>query len=373
MKTVEGEDFAEKYNLWACVQCGKCTGGCPISMESPLNIRRLIREAILLKTYEKEEIWDCTTCATCRIRCPKGVNSVDTIIGMRSILVEEGKVPNTVRDALESVFKHKNPWGRARQKRTEWISHEDKVKNISKGEKAEMAYFVGCTPAYDVRCQNIAKSLVKLFDIAKVDFGILGDEETCCGNEVKRMGEVGLFEVLMEDNVELFEKYGVEKMVTTSPHCYNVFRNEYDGINAYVLHYTQLLSDLIEKGKISPRKSNKSLTYHDPCFLGKQNGIYEEPRKIIESIPGVNFIEMDRSKERSLCCEGGGGRMWVPLTTKERASETRVKEAAEIGVDIIATACPFCLLTLEDAVKVTGYEGKIEIKDISEVIVGGGE
>ncbi|MHC1635245.1 MAG: (Fe-S)-binding protein [Candidatus Methanospirareceae archaeon] len=376
METVTGESFGEKYDLFACIQCGKCTGSCPISLKSPLNARKVVRESLLFDNsvmYGRSEIWDCTTCSTCKLRCPRELSAVDVIIGIRGFLVEEGKVPTTVRDALDSVFKNGNPWGRIRAKRSEWteeIKEEYKIKDFSKGEKAEILYYVGCTPAYDTRVQEVARALVKLFHAANVDFGILGNEETCCGNEVRRMGEEGLFEILVEDNIGLFEKYGISKIVTTSPHCYNVFKNEYEGLEAEIMHYTQFFSDLIDKDKIKFSKElNKRVTYQDPCFLGKQNKVYDEPRKLIESMKGVEFVEMDRAKERSLCCEGGGGRMWVESEAGGgRTAEIRVQEAAELGVDIIFTSCPFCLLTFEDAVKTTGYEGKIEVKDISEVL-----
>lgn len=383
METIEGESFGEKYELFACIQCGKCTGSCPISLKSPLNTRKLVRESLLFDNstmYERSEIWDCTTCSTCQIRCPRELKPVDVVVGIRNFLVEEGRVPTTVRDALDSVFKNGNPWGRIRAKRTEWTEGiEVPIKDISKGEgeKADILYFVGCTPAYDERIQEVARAIAKLLHAADVDFGILGNEETCCGNEVKRMGEEGLFEILVEDNIELFEKYDISKMITISPHCYNVFNNEYDGggdgLKAEVMHYTQFFADLVDKEKIKFSKELKNkvkVTFQDPCFLGKQNNVYEEPRKLIESVSGIEFLEFDRAKERSLCCEGGGGRMWVEASTAEgRTAEIRIKEAAELGVDMILTSCPFCLLTLEDAVKTAGYEEKIEVKDISEMLI----
>lgn len=370
---IEGQTFAEKFDLFGCIQCGKCTGGCPISLKSSLNIRRLVYEAIMRESnesiFEMPALWDCTTCATCSLRCPKGVEPADVVIGMRSLLIEEGRVQTTIRDALESIFKNGNPWGRIRDKRSEW-QEGLKIKNFSEGQSAKILYFVGCTPAYDPRLQAAAKSMVKCFDRAGVDFGTLGNEETCCGNEVRRMGEGGLFEMLVEDNSSLFKKYRIEKMVTTSPHCYNTFKNEYSGIDFQVQHYTQFVSELIKQGRLTFSKElEKVVTYQDPCFLGKQNDIYDEPRMIIESIPGVKFLDMDRSRERSLCCEGGGGRMWVEASyTGERLAEVRVKDAVSMGAEILATACPFCLLTLEDAVKTTGNEEKIQVKDIMELV-----
>jgi Fe-S oxidoreductase len=216
----------------------------------------------------------------------------------------------------------------------------------------------------------MAKALVTILSKAEVDFGILGNEESCCGNEVRRMGEEGLFELLVEDNLNLFHSHGISRIVTICPHGYNVFKSEYRDPSLEVRHYTQFLADLIEQGKLTfSREVKKVVTYQDPCFLGKQNKVFDEPRRIITAIPGVTFVDLDRSRERSLCCEGGGGRMWVEASDSgERLAEMRIRQAVESGAGIIATACPFCLLNLEDAVKTTGYGEKIEVKDIMELV-----
>jgi Fe-S oxidoreductase len=233
-----------------------------------------------------------------------------------------------------------------------------------------MLYFVGCIPSYDQRVQPVARALMKVFEKAELDVGTLGTDETCCGNEIRRMGEVGLFEMLVEENGELFRGVGAQEVVTTSPHCYNTFKNEYGLDEMQILHYTQLLAQLLEDGVLTfPGEVDKKVTYHDPCFLGKQNQIYDEPRAVIEAIPGVELVEMDRNRERSLCCEGGGGRMWVEGTNlEERLAFQRVHEAAETGADVLAVACPFCLLTLEDAVKVQGLDDQLQVMDIMELV-----
>jgi Fe-S oxidoreductase len=215
--------------------------------------------------------------------------------------------------------------------------------------------------------QNVPKNLVKVLEKAGVSFGILGDEEGCCGSEVYGMGEKGLFEFLVEENMKVFNKYSVKQAVVTCPHGYHAFKNRYNQTCFEPQHHTQFLAKLIETGKLTFSKPlEKKVIYHDPCFLGKQNNIYDEPRKVIESVPGVKLLEFDRSKARSVCCEGGGGRMWVDIPG-ERLSEARVKEAAEAGADILAVACPYCLLTFEDAVKITGLEGKLQVMDIAEL------
>jgi Fe-S oxidoreductase len=365
--------FVEQYDLLGCIQCGRCTGGCPLSLSSPLNIRRIIYEFLVrdkLDVNQMPEIWDCTTCSTCTLRCPKGLDPAMILVGMRRVLTEGGRVKTTVRDALESTFKFGNPWGRGKAKRADWAQGLN-LKDLSEGAEAEILYFVGCTPSYDDRVQAVARAMVKVFQKAGVDFGILGNEEICCGSEMRRLGEEGLFEFLVEDSLEMFERHGVKRMVTTSPHCYNTFKNEYEGLDFEVQHYTQFVADLIEQGKLTfSGEVNKVVTYHDPCYLGKQNQIYDEPRAILQSIPGLTFVEFDRSRERSLCCEGGGGRMWVEASSSsgERLAETRVKDALALGANVIATACPFCMMTLEDAVKTTGAEEAIEVLDVVELV-----
>ncbi|MDD5094122.1 MAG: (Fe-S)-binding protein [Dehalococcoidia bacterium] len=365
--------FAQKYDLLGCYQCGRCTSGCPVTSRSALNIRRMVREAIIRDSaetiFDKKEIWDCTTCSTCSIRCPRGLKPSEVIIGMRSILVEEGRVPTTAMDAMEGVFKHGNPWGKPRNKRSEWATSLQPA-NSNQQVKADVVFFVCCAAAYDPRIQEVARVLVKTFNHAGVSFAMLGNEESCCGNEMRRLGEEGLFEELVEKNMKLFQKVGAKEIVTISPHCFNALKNEYPKGEFQVKHYTQVLAELIDKGQLPLSKEvKKTITYHDPCFLGKQNGIFDEPRKIIQSIPGVTFVELDRSREKSLCCEGGGGRMWIEASEEsgERLAQIRVKDALEVGAEILATACPFCVLTLEDSAKTAG-DGKIQVMDILELV-----
>ncbi len=366
MEAAQG--FIDEFKLLECIQCGVCTGGCPVSMKSGLNIRQLMREIKLNGKVEippEDVLWSCTTCSACEARCPKELSPYEVLLGMRGITVEEGKVSSTVRDALESVFKHGNPWDRTRAKRSEWAEGLD-VPEFT--EEKGLLYFVGCTPAYDPRCQETAKALVNVFSAAEVDYGTLGDEETCCGDTVYGMGEKGLFEMLVEDNTELFEGRGVKRMVTTSPHCFNAFKNRYGEPGFEAQHYTQLLASLIDEGKLELSGSfDKTVTYHDPCFLGRQNGLYDEPRRVLKAVPGLTFVEMDRTRERSLCCEGGGGRMWVEVPG-ERLAEERIRGAVDVGAEVIASACPFCLSTLEDAVLTAGLEGSIEVMDIAEIL-----
>ena len=357
--------------LFPCIQCGKCTGSCPISVISPhFNIRKLLYE-ILNSVGEdiakkKEMLWDCSTCTTCVVRCPKAVDPADLIISMRSVLVEDGQVPPKIRDVLKSISIRGNPWNIGQEKRSEWEEGLE-IKSIA---DAEILYYVGCTVAFDPRLQKIAKALAQTLAKAGINFGTLGNDEVCCGNEIRRMGDIWSFDALKEMNTEMFKQFPIKQIITTSPHCYNTFKNEYTELGIEVKHYTQIIPDLIKKKKLSfSKKFEKTVTYHDPCFLGRQNQIFDEPRDILKSIPSLNFVEMDRARERALCCEGGGGRMWIEAyETMERTATIRVKEALECGAEILATACPFCLLTLEDAVKSGELEDKIQILDIVEIV-----
>ncbi|MEA3340955.1 MAG: (Fe-S)-binding protein [Chloroflexota bacterium] len=367
MKT---KSMTEELELFGCIQCGKCTGGCPVARKTVLNIRGLIYHMLVepeLDVKAHEELWDCTCCFTCVERCPKDIKPAELIISLRGQLVEGGRIPETIGAALMGTFRQGNPTGMAREDRASWVNGTE-VKAAQEG--CELLYFVGCSPAYDPRVQPSTRALARAFTAAGLDFGTLGTEESCCGNEIKRMGEAGLFEMLVEENGELFRSVGASRLVTISPHCFNTIKNEYglDGIE--VLHYTQLIAELIEQGRLElSNEVNKKVTYHDPCFLGKQNYVFDEPRSIIQAIPGVELVEMDRNRERSLCCEGGGGRMWAEGTNiEERLAFQRVHEAAETGAEILAVACPFCLLTLEDAVKVQELDEQLQVLDIMELV-----
>ncbi|MGD2143120.1 MAG: (Fe-S)-binding protein [Anaerolineae bacterium] len=368
--------MADQLELFGCIQCGKCTGGCPVARKTTLNIRTLIYHMLIdsdMDVRAHEELWDCTACFTCVERCPKDVEPAELIIALRGELVESGRVPETVGAALMGIFRQGNPSGLARQDRELWA--EGMEPSLERAKRAaqegcDVLYFVGCFPSYDQRVQPVARALMRTLEGAGLDVGTLGTDESCCGNEVRRMGEIGLFEMLVEENGELFRRLGAHQLVTTSPHCFNTFKNEYGLDGMEVLHYTQFLARLVESGELALEgEVGKTITYHDPCFLGKQNQIYDEPRAILEALPGSMLVEMDRNRERSLCCEGGGGRMWVEGTNlEERLAFQRVHEAAETGAGILAVACPFCLLTLEDAVKVQGLDEQLRVMDIMELV-----
>jgi Fe-S oxidoreductase len=303
-----------------------------------------------------------------------GVKPMDLIIEMRGSLIEDGDIPETLTESLEHMNRVGNPWGKPKSKRTEWIKglpEGVKVKDLSKGDRASSLYFVGCTPSFDTRVQKVTQALVLILLHAGVDFGILGNDEPCCGSEIRRMGESGLFAEIVEKNMARFETLHVDRIFTSCPHGFNVLKNEYPEHPFDILHATQLLATLLQEKKITFNKEiQKVVTYQDPCFIGKQNALFDEPRFLLKAIPGLTFKEFDRSRERSLCCEGGGGRMWVEASDEkaQRLARTRVQDAVELGVQVIATACPFCLLTLEDMVKTSGHEKTLQVMDVVELL-----
>lgn len=360
---------AEKLNL--CMQCGMCAGSCPWRIvNGPFNIRRLIRMAQLgVEGYESDDIlYGCTTCNKCVLKCPRGVTIIDVVRAMRSMIAETGAIPGVLRTATGSVHSNGNPWSEPREKRTQWMQG---LNVPTFGEGTEYFLFVCCTSAYDARSQNIAKAMVKVLSAAGVSFGVIGEEEACCSESVRKMGDETLFTNTAEKNIKLYTSKGVKKIITTSPHCYTTFTKEYPELGGEfeVLHYTQLLARLLADGKLKLSKNlDKKVTYHDPCYLGRHNEVYEEPRALLRAVTGGNLVEMKRIRKESLCCGGGGGRLWMETKPEWRFSDLRIHEACETGASILATACPYCISMLEDSRKTVNKEDVIEIKDIAELI-----
>jgi len=350
-----------------CIQCGKCTGSCPEAGRTPFNIRMLVRKKQFQHHIEESIPWYCTSCGACTIRCPRDVKPSEMIIDVRSVMVEDGDIPATIQKALENTFVQRNPWGRSRAKRGAWFEKLDfEVPHVSETVSKKLL-FTCCIQAYDPRCMVIPANIAKMFNKGGLEIGVLGEEEACCGNEIRRIGESGLFEELQEENIAAFKEYGVKEIITLSPHCMNTLKKEYGNLGIKVSHYTEILATMIKEGYLVPKLPyNKKVIYHDPCFLGKQNGIFNEPRDILKSIEGLELLEFSRSRETSLCCEGGGGRMFYEAETAyQRNSEIRVLEAVEKGAEIIATSCPFCVMTLEDPATEKG----LAVKDISEILM----
>jgi Fe-S oxidoreductase len=353
--------------VFMCMQCGMCSGSCPESGITPFNIRKLVRKRLLRHEIEESIAWYCTSCGECTLRCPRDVKPSEMIIEMRSALVEEGEIPLTVQKALENTFVQKNPWGRPKAKRGAWLEEIDIAVPHVKETTSKRLLFACCIQAYDPRCMVIAQNVAKILNRGGVEFGVLRAEEACCGNEIRRMGEMGLYEDLREQNTATFQKYDVREIIALSPHCMNTLKNEYGDLGIKVSHYTEVVAGMVAEGTVTFKsRYDKKVIYHDPCFLGKQNKVFEAPRNILRAIEGIELLEFTWARENSLCCEGGGGRMFFEAETPyHRNSEKRVEEAVERGAEVIATSCPFCVMTLEDPATEKG----LPVKEISEIIV----
>jgi Fe-S oxidoreductase len=356
-------------DLDACMQCATCTGVCPWNLVryfSPRNIIRLGQFG--LEGIEGEELWYCVTCNRCMDNCPRSLGITDIIRSMRAMMSETGSLPASLKVPLGSASGRGNPWSGDPETRTAWLEGLD-VKGFEAG--MDYLYFTCCTQAYDARNQKAGKALIRLLKAGGVDFGILGVKENCCGDAIRKLGGEDLFGKLAGNNMGLFEEKGVKRIITGSPHCLNAFKKDYAelGGSYEAVHYVLILLDLIRKGKIAPKKRiEKKVAYHDPCYLGRHNQIYEEPRETIRSVPGIELVEMRRNREESLCCGGGGGGIWNEIPAQERFALLRVREAAEAGADVIATACPYCTLMFEDALKTAGKDEEMKVMDIAEII-----
>ncbi|MDH5701703.1 MAG: (Fe-S)-binding protein [Candidatus Bathyarchaeota archaeon] len=327
-----------------------------------------LKKEIEWSEHFAEIVFSCATCRNCVEQCPMGFSDdiVDWIVSARSDMVEKGLALPHIRDFLNNISKHGNPWGTARSKRDAWA---EGIRRYKPGD--EYFLYVGCVGSYEERGQRMARSFAELLDAAEVSFGILGAEEDCDGNEAYMLGEMGLFQELAKKNVQKFKELEVKKVVTLSPHAYNSMKNKYPRFGDFeVFHYTQLLSEMIQQGKIELSELKAKVTYHDPCFLGRYNGIYDIPREILKSIPGIKLTEMERTKENSFCCGGGSGNFVTDLLggSEENPSRIRVREAHETGAEILVVACPSCMMMLDDAVKDEGLEGELSVKGIAELV-----
>lgn len=356
-----------------CMQCGLCAGLCPwgrVVEGSPFVIRKLIRMGQLgTEGYESDDIlFACTTCNLCVRNCPRQVEIVDVVRSMRSMIAETGALSQGLRPILGSVHSQGNPWAEDKAKRINWTEGLD-VPLF--GPDTEYFLFVCCTSAYEQRSQKIAKALVELLKTAGVRFGIIGNEEACCGESVRKIGDEGLFNKIAEQNIALYKEKGVKKIITTSPHCFTTFTKDYKELGAdfEVQHYSQLLTRLVQDGKLTPKKPlGKKVIYHDPCYLGRHNDLFDQPRELIKAIPEAELVEFSQNKAFSLCCGGGGGRLWMETKPEQRFSDKKMIEAADHGAEILATACPYCISLLEDSRKGTGKEEQLVVKDITELL-----
>jgi Fe-S oxidoreductase/nitrate reductase gamma subunit len=389
----------------ACTRCGRCVDVCPstgagepfaprdfivwagenlLAKYHPLRKvsgfnARFDRKVAREGGFDPQRIWHCTTCRACLEICPVYVSTPDAIRQARSGVVEEGtRMPPLLTQSLKNLYKYNNPWEATKKKRTKWSGDLD-IPDLTKNGEG-LCYFVGCTTSMDTRAQDVARSLVTVLRHGGVAFGTLGKKEPCCGDIARRCGEDGLFEMKMEDCLDLFRRHEIREVVTSSPHCFHTFENEYPAFQALkgpeervafrARHYTALLKELLERGSLSFDKALPiRVTYHDPCYLGRHNRIFDTPREIIRAIPGVELFEMTHNREDSLCCGGGGDRMWQEdMDADPKMSEIRIREAAATGAEIVITTCPLCLIMLEDARKTAGLEDSLKVMDLNELV-----
>ncbi|WP_051035197.1 (Fe-S)-binding protein [Anoxybacillus flavithermus] len=424
------EDFKQTQliDLYACVECGRCTNMCPATgtgkMLSPMDLILKLRDHLTEKgaaitskapwvptfafantkgnqlafmaqgmreqaaTIEmpnligdvitEEEIWACTTCRNCEDRCPVMNEHVDKIIDLRRYLVlTEGKLNPDAQRAMTNIERQGNPWGLNRKEKENWRElREDvripTVKEMQKaGEEFEYLFWVGSMGSFDNRSQKIALAFARLLNEAGVKFAILGNKEKNSGDTPRRLGNEFLFQELATANIAEFEKAGVKKIVTIDPHAYNTFKNEYPdfGFEAEVYHHTELLAKLVEEGRLVPKyEVNEVVTFHDSCYLGRYNDVYDAPRQILKAIPGVKLVEMARHRETGMCCGAGGGLMWMEETTGTRINVARTEQALEVNPTVISSGCPYCLTMLSDGTKAKEVEEKVGTYDVAELL-----
>jgi Fe-S oxidoreductase len=361
------EAGGEAFKL--CYQCGLCDTVCPWNRVRNFSMRNIVRQATFgLPEIEGEDMWRCTTCGRCPQRCPRGVGTIDVSVSFRRIASEAGISPAPIHTVNVSLAAEGNPLREPRDKRADWANGLS-VKTFTEG--MEVLYFPGCYPSYDSRLKKVAIATANILNKAGVDFGILGSKENCCGESIRKTGDEKLFKRLAKENIKTFIDNGVKKILVSSPHCYHTFTNEYPEFKAKfeVVHISQYLFQLINEGRLELNKEYvKKITYHDPCYLGRHNGIYNEPREVLKKVPGLELIEMADSRQDSLCCGGGGGGIWMDTPKGERFSDLRLEQAVGVGAEMLVTACPYCIVNFEDSRLTLKDSESLEIKDITEII-----
>ena len=366
IKEQGGEAF--KY----CYQCGLCDAVCPWNRVRQFSMRKLIREATFgLTDIESEDIWRCSTCGRCPKHCPRGVKQIESGVALRKIATDNDIFPGPIapiRTVSVGLMGEGNPFNDERSKRGDWADGLS-VKPFKEG--MDVLYFSCCYLSYAPRLKQVAAATAAILNKAGVSFGILGTKESCCGESIRKTGNEELYRKLAKDNIKAFVDAGVKKILVSSPHSYHTFKNEYPEFMVHfeVVHISEYLNELITSGRLKLTKEYaKKVTYHDPCYAGRHNGIFDQPRQTLNAVSGLDLVEMPDNRENSLCCGGGGGRIWVETPKLERFSDLRVNQAVAVGAEVLVTSCPYCITNFEDS-RLTLPEGTVlEIKDITEII-----
>jgi len=396
------EDFTWKHVLdfYSCADCGRCSDNCPANavgrplsprfitvkareysfQHSPIlghanNGTALVGSKDFGSIYSEDEIWSCTTCGACEEECPLLIEYIDKIVDLRRGMVDDGNVPQSLQKPLKALESRGNPYGKMEKKKADWANAKEfqqicPVKTLDKQNGADTLFFVDSITSYDDRMQSIGRATAKILNHVGENFGILGTAERDSGHEVRRFGEETLFMALRDHNVDAIKASGIRRIVTADPHAYNALKHDYKDLPP-VEHISQVIAREVKAGKIkfNPVENADSVyTYHDPCYLGRHNQIYDDPRDVLDAIPGLKRVEMKRSRDRSFCCGGGGLMLFYEPKEEQRMGVKRVQMAAEAGANVIVTACPFCMVNIEDAIKVAGLEGKMTAIDLAELV-----
>ena len=382
-------------DFYSCADCGRCSDQCPSNaVGRPLSPRFLTIKArdysfrhypvlgrlnngkpLIGDIYSEDEVWSCTTCGACEAECPLLIEYIDKIVDLRRGLIDEGKVPQSLQKPLKALESRGNPYGKGEKKRADWAKGKEfqqvcDVKILNGNPSANTLYFVDSITSYDDRMQAIGRATARVLDHVGESFGILGAAEKDSGHDARRFGEETLFMALRDHNAGAIEASGVKRIVTADPHAYNALIHDYRQMPP-VEHISQVIAREVKAGKIRLGRNgngNHVYTYHDPCYLGRHNQVYDAPRDALDAIPGLKRVEMSRCKDRSFCCGGGGLMLFYEPKEDERMGVKRVRMAAEAGADVMVTACPFCMANLEDAVKVAGMEATMTVIDLAELI-----